>query len=97
MATQAKPTQANGANRTRKTEWTETEKREDFKTDASVRCSRAVKAIRSVAGLARTARYTWTPEDVGKILGALAAELQKAERGFKNPTKSKRGELVFSL
>jgi hypothetical protein len=101
MATQ-KTTQGNGGakagekEKTPRKEWSDQEKRANFKAAASARTSRVIKAVRALRGITRASRYAWTADEVGKILGAIANEVQAVERQFRNPTVTKGAE-VFTL
>jgi hypothetical protein len=89
-------TKGNGkTERAPRKEWTDAEKRANFKTAGSKRTSRAIKALRALSGVARPSRYAWSDADVAKILGALASELRAVESRFQNPAV--KGTDAFSL
>jgi hypothetical protein len=77
-------------------EWSDSEKRDNFRKAASARTSRVIKAIRSLKSVLRPSRYAWNEADAGKVLAAIANELRAVEAQFRNPATVK-GADVFTL
>lgn len=76
-------------------EWTPAEKTANFKSAGSKRTMRVIKAVRALGGVARPSRYSWTTDEVNKIMGAIAKEVQAVQARFQNPTVRTKEE--FSL
>lgn len=68
-----------------------TEKVEDFKRLAKARVPRVVKMIRQVANLANRSSYTYTDEQVAKIMAVLAEAVAYCEMRFAGSEKPSDG------
>ena len=64
---------------------TNPEKRERFKALAEKRVVKAIKALRLIGNLANRGNYSFTDEDVEKILTSLEAELTSLRKKFQDP------------
>ena len=69
--------------------------REKFVELAEKRVTRTLKDLRLVGNLANRTNYSYTDEDVKKILGALEAEVKNVRRRFENSPEA--GDVVFKL
>jgi hypothetical protein len=63
-------------------------KADKFKRLGNARTAKAMDAIANIGGLANTASYEYSPEQVQKIFGALEGELTKLQERFKSPSAS---------
>lgn len=73
----------------------ETKSRERFVVLAEKRVARAIKDIRLIGNLSNRSNYTYTDEDVKKIVNALNNELANMKRRFE--TRNEPEEVVFKL
>ena len=69
-------------------------KTEKFSRLASVRASRAVDAIRSLAALSNTASYECTEEQLTKIFNAIQERLNETQAAFENPGEKKKARVL---
>ena len=69
--------------------------RERFVTLAEKRVARAIKDMRLIGNLSNRSNYTYTDEDVKKIIAALNAELSNMKRRFE--TRNEPESVVFKL
>ncbi|MDI6854369.1 MAG: hypothetical protein QME75_12290 [Deltaproteobacteria bacterium] len=69
--------------------------REKFVELAEKRVSKAIKDIRLVGNLSNKSNYSYTDEDVRKIIRALDAEVKKLKQRFE--TQGVSEEIVFKL
>ena len=73
----------------------EPKSRERFVDLAEKRVARAIKDIRLIGNLSNRSNYTYTEEDVKKIISALNNELANMKRRFE--TRNEPDEVVFKL
>jgi hypothetical protein len=73
----------------------ETKSRERFVSLAENRVKRAMKDIRLIGNLSNRSNYTYTDDDVKKIVRALENELTKMKKNFESKTGS--DEVEFRL
>jgi len=73
----------------------ETKSRERFVNLAEKRVARTIKDIRLIGNLSNRSNYTYTDEDVKKIIGALNAELANMKKRFE--TRNDPEQVVFKL
>lgn len=73
----------------------EPKSREKFVTLAEKRVARAIKDIRLIGNLSNRSNYTYTDEDVKKIVNALNAELANMKRRFE--TRNEPEGIDFKL
>lgn len=69
--------------------------RERFVELAGKRVTRAIKNLRLVGNLSNRSNYSYTEEDVKKILTALEAEMRDVRRRFNS--KKRETDAVFKL
>jgi len=69
--------------------------RERFVDLAEKRVARAIKDIRLIGNLSNRSNYTYTDDDVKKIVSALNNELANMKRRFE--TRNEPDEVVFKL
>jgi len=69
--------------------------RDKFVELAGKRVSKAIKDIRLIANLSNKSNYSYTDEDVRKIIRALDAEVKKLKQRFE--TQGVSEEIVFKL
>lgn len=69
--------------------------RDRFVTLAEKRVTRTIKDLRLIGNLSNKTNYSYTEEDVRKIIGALQAELRNLKRRFS--TDEEKDEIVFKL
>jgi hypothetical protein len=62
---------------------------------AEKRVARTIKDLRLIGNLSNRSNYSYTVEDVRKILGALEAELKNLRHRFE--TQKSSDEIVFKL
>jgi len=73
----------------------ETKSRERFVSLAEKRIPRAIKDIRLIGNLSNRSNYSYTDDDVKKIVKALENELAKMKKSFESKTGS--DEVEFKL
>jgi len=69
--------------------------REKFVELAGKRVSKAIKDIRLIGNLSNKSNYSYTDEDVRKIIRALESEVKKLKQRFE--TQGASEEIVFKL
>lgn len=69
--------------------------RDKFVELAEKRVSRAIKDIRLIGNLSNKSNYSYTDEDVRKIIRALDAEVKKLKQRFES--HGAQDEVVFKL
>jgi ABC-type Fe3+-hydroxamate transport system substrate-binding protein len=69
--------------------------REKFVELAEKRVGRAIKDIRLIGNLSNKSNYTYSDEDVKKIIRALDSEVKKLKQRFEN--HGSQEEIVFKL
>lgn len=72
-----------------------TAKAEKFKELASKRVNAAIGRIRLLRNLANKNSYTYTQEQVDKLLGALQDEVDAIQEAFASPSKSESTGFSF--
>ena len=70
-------------------------KQANFIRLATDRTNKAVNMINLIGKLANTSQYSYTPEQVAKIVQALSDATNRVQRKFNNPKEAPKGE--FSL
>jgi len=73
----------------------EPKSRERFVTLAEKRVARAIKDIRLIGNLSNRSNYTYTDDDVKKIISALSTELANMKKRFE--TRNEPDEVIFKL
>lgn len=73
----------------------ESKSRERFVSLAQKRVARAIKDIRLIGNLSNRSNYTYSDEDVKKIVKALDAELINMKKRFE--TRNETEEIIFKL
>jgi len=73
----------------------QTKNRERFVVLAEKRVARTIKDIRLIGNLSNRTNYTYTNEDVKKIVSALSAELANMKKRFE--TRNETEEVIFKL
>ncbi|MBA7629308.1 hypothetical protein ES703_36806 [subsurface metagenome] len=69
--------------------------RERFVELAEKRVTRAIKNLRLIGNLSNRSNYSYTNEDVKKIISALESELRNLKRRFSSQGRS--DEIIFKL
>jgi hypothetical protein len=69
--------------------------RQKFIELAEKRVTRAIKDIRLIGNLSNKSNYSYTDEDVKKIIGALDKEIRNLKQRFEHHGSA--GEYVFKL
>ena len=69
--------------------------RERFVELAEKRVTRAIKNLRLIGNLSNRSNYSYTEEDVKKIMGALESELRNLRRRYASQGSS--DEIIFKL
>jgi len=72
-----------------------TKSRERFVSLAEKRVARTIKDIRLIGNLSNRTNYTYTNDDVKKIVSALSAELANMKKRFE--TRNETEEVIFKL
>jgi len=73
----------------------ETKSRERFVSLAEKRVARTIKDIRLIGNLSNRSNYTYSDDDVKKIVKALDAELANMKKRFE--TRNELEEVIFRL
>ena len=73
----------------------EPKSRERFVTLAERRVARAIKDIRLIGNLSNRSNYTYSDDDVKKIVKALDVELTNMKKRFE--TRNEPEEVIFKL
>lgn len=73
----------------------EPKSRERFVTLAEKRVKRTIKDIRLIGNLSNRSNYSYTDEDVRKIVNALSAELANMKKRFE--TRNESEQIDFKL
>ena len=69
--------------------------REKFITLAEKRVTKAIKDLRLISNLSNKSNYSYTDEDVKKIITALENEIRNIKRRFESEKESQ--EVIFKL
>jgi len=73
----------------------EPKSRERFVSLAEKRVARVIKDIRLIGNLSNRSNYTYSDEDVKKIVAALNSELANMKKRFE--TRNEPDEVIFKL
>lgn len=73
----------------------ESKNREKFMNLAEKRVTKAIKDLRLIGNLSNRSNYSYTEEDVKKIVGALENEVRGLKRKFQ--TDKGQDEVIFKL
>jgi len=73
----------------------ESKSRERFVSLAEKRVARTIKDIRLISNLSNRSNYTYSDDDVKKIVKALDAELANMKKRFE--TRNEPEEVIFKL